>query len=97
MSDVADLVRAAVANASGEQLRLAVTAVLVDLHVELKMRTADGAYSVCRECCTDDDDTQSVTCMLHHEHEGSQAVRCWPCTTWYVVARGVGVPESSLA
>jgi hypothetical protein len=93
MPDLAEKVRVAVAAADVDRLRAAVTLALNDLHVEHQVRDELGnyRYSVCRECCTDDKDNQTTTCLLQHEHSGAAGTRCWPCTTWYVVARGLGL------
>ena len=94
MADLAKQVRAAVAAADVEQLRVTLALVLEELHGEHEVRNPAGRlrYSICRCCCMDDDDNQSPTCRDHHDHFGLPADRCYPCTTWHVAARGLRVP-----
>lgn len=98
--DLAGHVRKAVAGTDLEQLRAAVTAAL-DLHGEHVVRDPGRGcepYSICADCCTGNDDQQSVSCRVDHEHFGPPGGRCWPCSTWFVVARVLGVraPELGL-
>jgi hypothetical protein len=101
MADLAGTIRDAVAEADIEQLRAVVLAVLNKLHAEHEVRDHAGnyRYSICGDCCMDNDDNQSPTCRLHHEHSGPLSGRCWPCTTWHVAARGLRVraPEFGLS
>jgi len=99
MPELAEMIRAAVAEADVEQLRAVVRTVL-ELHGEHEVYDRAGTYrySICKACCMDNDDNQSPTCRFNHEHDGPLSGRCWPCTNWHVAARELQVraPELGL-